>query len=199
MGKSTTTNKCKRVPDLWRPVKIKRYYAKNGRLIPTTKRGKEIKQQWNYNKYNIFARYFGLKNKPSTGSKRKWMPIWAMKSHMLGADQFIEFISLPMTGMRRETKLIRNAGIQIKWLMKNHMLRADQFIEFIFTCDRNVTWNEVHLNCRNTDEMWWCDFRVRICNCLNCDYNCDDHIFISTVYFVFQGIFRSCLWSVFSL
>ena len=115
MGKTTTTNKCKRVPDLWRPVKIKRYYAKNGRLILTTKRGKEIKQQWNYNKYNIFARYFGLKNKPSTGSKRKWMPIWAMESHMLGADQFIEFISLPMTGMRRETKLIRNAGIQIKW------------------------------------------------------------------------------------
>ena len=29
--------------DLWRPgsVKIKRYYAKNGRLIPTAKRGKE--------------------------------------------------------------------------------------------------------------------------------------------------------------
>ena len=41
------TNQCKRVQDLWRPesVKIKRYYAKNGRLIPTVKRGKEIKQQ----------------------------------------------------------------------------------------------------------------------------------------------------------
>ena len=122
----------------------------------------------------------------------RWRPICWWQTNLSSS-------SLPMTGMRRETKLIRNAGIQIKWLMKNHMLRADQFIEFIFTCDRNVTWNEVHLNCRNTDEMWWCDFRVRICNCLNCDYNCDDHIFISTVYFVFQGIFRSCLWSVFSL
>ena len=42
-------NQCKRVPDLWRrgSVKIKRYYAKNGRLIPTTKRGKEIKRKWN--------------------------------------------------------------------------------------------------------------------------------------------------------
>ena len=40
-------NQCKRVPDHWRPgsVKIKRYYTKNGRLIPTAKRGKEIKQQ----------------------------------------------------------------------------------------------------------------------------------------------------------
>ena len=49
---TTATNQCKR--DLWRPgsVKIKRYYAKNGRLIPTAKRGKEIKQQWNYIKTN---------------------------------------------------------------------------------------------------------------------------------------------------
>ena len=47
--KTTTTNQCKRVPDLWRTgsVKIKKYYAKNGKLIPTAKRGKEIKQQWN--------------------------------------------------------------------------------------------------------------------------------------------------------
>ena len=46
IGKTTTTNQCRRVPDLWRPrsVKIKRYYTKNGRLIPTAKRGKEIKQ-----------------------------------------------------------------------------------------------------------------------------------------------------------
>ena len=44
IGKTTTTNQCKRLPDLWRPgsVKIKRYYAKNGRLIPTAKRGKEL-------------------------------------------------------------------------------------------------------------------------------------------------------------
>ena len=44
IGKITTTNQCKRVPDLCRPGegKIKRYYAKNGRLIPTAKRGKEI-------------------------------------------------------------------------------------------------------------------------------------------------------------
>ena len=43
IGKTTTTNKCRRVPDLWRPgsVKIKRYYTKNGRLIPTAKRGKK--------------------------------------------------------------------------------------------------------------------------------------------------------------
>ena len=47
IGKTTTGNQCKRMPDLWRPgkVKIERYYAKNGRLIPTAKRGKEIKQQ----------------------------------------------------------------------------------------------------------------------------------------------------------
>ena len=36
ISKTTTTNQCKRVLDLWRPghgsVKIKRYYAKNGRL-----------------------------------------------------------------------------------------------------------------------------------------------------------------------
>ena len=46
IGKTTTTNQCRRVPDLWRPglVKIKRYCTKNGRLIPTVKRGKEIKQ-----------------------------------------------------------------------------------------------------------------------------------------------------------
>ena len=46
IGKTTTRNQCRRVPDLWRPgpVKIKRYYTKNGRLIPTAKRGKEIKQ-----------------------------------------------------------------------------------------------------------------------------------------------------------
>ena len=45
--KTTTTNQCKRVPDLWRPgsVKIKRYYAKSSRLIPTAKKGKEMKQQ----------------------------------------------------------------------------------------------------------------------------------------------------------
>ena len=49
IGKTPTTNQCRRVPDLWRPgsVKIKRYYTKNGRLIPTSKRGKEIKQPWN--------------------------------------------------------------------------------------------------------------------------------------------------------
>ena len=48
IGKTTTTNQCKRVPDLWRPgsVKIKRYCTKNGRLIPTAKRGKEMKQLW---------------------------------------------------------------------------------------------------------------------------------------------------------
>ena len=41
IGKTTTTNQYKRVPDLWRPgsVKIKRYYVKSGRLIPTAKRG----------------------------------------------------------------------------------------------------------------------------------------------------------------
>ena len=46
IGKTTTTKQCKRVPDLWRPgsVKIKRYYAKNGRLISGVKGGKEIKQ-----------------------------------------------------------------------------------------------------------------------------------------------------------
>ena len=46
IGKTTTTNQCRRVPDVWRPgsVAIKRYYTKNGRLIPTVKRGKEIKQ-----------------------------------------------------------------------------------------------------------------------------------------------------------
>ena len=43
IGKTTTTNQCRRVPELWRPgsVKIKRYYTKNGRLIPTAKREKE--------------------------------------------------------------------------------------------------------------------------------------------------------------
>ena len=47
IGKTTTTNQCRRVPDLWRPgsIKIKRYYTNNGRLISTAKRGKEIKQQ----------------------------------------------------------------------------------------------------------------------------------------------------------
>ena len=47
ISKTTATNQCKRVPDLRRPgsVRIKRYYAKNGRLIPTAKRGKEIKQR----------------------------------------------------------------------------------------------------------------------------------------------------------
>ena len=42
------------------------------------------------------------------------------------------------------------------WVMKTHMLAADQFIEFVFTRDRNDTWNEVNLNCGNTDEieMW---------------------------------------------
>ena len=43
ISKTTATNQCRRVPDLWRPgsVKIKRYYTKNGRLIPTAKRGKD--------------------------------------------------------------------------------------------------------------------------------------------------------------
>ena len=47
IDKITTTNQCKRVLYLWRPgsVKIERYYAKNGRLMPTAKRGKEVKQQ----------------------------------------------------------------------------------------------------------------------------------------------------------
>ena len=47
ISKTTATNQCKRVPDLRRPgsVRIKRYYAKNGRLIPTAKRGKGIKQR----------------------------------------------------------------------------------------------------------------------------------------------------------
>ena len=42
---------------------------------------------------------------------------------------------------------------QLSYSMKAHMLRADHFIEFIFTRDRNETWNEVDLNCENTDEM----------------------------------------------
>ena len=47
--KTTKTNQCRRVPDLWRPgsVKIKRCYIKNGRLIPKAKRRKEIRQSWN--------------------------------------------------------------------------------------------------------------------------------------------------------
>ena len=46
IGKTTTTNQCRGVPNLWRPgsVKITIYYTKNGRLIPTAKRGKEINQ-----------------------------------------------------------------------------------------------------------------------------------------------------------
>ena len=44
-------------------LKSKDTVQKNGRLIPAAKRGKEVKQ--------IFARYFGLKNKPCTGAKRK--------------------------------------------------------------------------------------------------------------------------------
>ena len=45
IGKTTTTNQYRRVPDLWRPgsVKIKRYYTKNDRLTPTAMRGKENK------------------------------------------------------------------------------------------------------------------------------------------------------------
>ena len=45
IGKTTTTNQYRRVPDLWRAglVKIKRYYTKSGRLIPRAKRGKENK------------------------------------------------------------------------------------------------------------------------------------------------------------
>ena len=43
IAKTTTTNQCRRVPNLWRPgpVKIKRYYTRNGRLIPTAKSEKE--------------------------------------------------------------------------------------------------------------------------------------------------------------
>ena len=37
------------------------------------------------------------------------------------------------------------------WAMKTHMFGADQIIESIFTCDRNETWNEVDLNCGNTE------------------------------------------------
>ena len=39
------------------------------------------------------------------------------------------------------------------WALKTHMLGTDQFIEFIFTRDKNETWNEVDLNCENTDEI----------------------------------------------
>ena len=62
IGKTTTTNQCRRVPNLWRPgsVKMKIYCTKNGRLIPTAKRGKEIKQPWNLNKYNILGRLVSI-------------------------------------------------------------------------------------------------------------------------------------------
>ena len=45
IGKTTTTNQYRRVPNLRKAgrVKIKRYYTKSGRLIPTQKRGKENK------------------------------------------------------------------------------------------------------------------------------------------------------------
>ena len=68
ISKTTTTNQCRRVPDLWRPgsVKVKRYYTKNGRLIPTAKRGKEIKKTVKLTQVQYIRRYFGLKNKPST-------------------------------------------------------------------------------------------------------------------------------------
>ena len=49
-----------------------------------------------------------------------------------------------------------------------HMLGADLFIELIFTGDRNETW-------RARPEKF---FRAKICNCLNCFYNWDDHISI---------------------
>ena len=38
IGKTTTTNQCNRVTDLWRPGSVK---IKNGRLIPTAKRAEK--------------------------------------------------------------------------------------------------------------------------------------------------------------
>ena len=62
------------LPGNWKKhiARPSRHYTKNGELIPTAKKGKEIQQQWKQVQY--IARYFGLKNKPSTRAKRKWMP-----------------------------------------------------------------------------------------------------------------------------
>ena len=39
-------------------------------------------------------------------------------------------------------------------------------------------------------------FRAKICSCLNCNYNCDDHIFISSVFPQFKITFNQYLTSV---
>ena len=52
--------------------------------------------------------------------------------------------------------------------MKTHMLEAGQFIELILTHG---------------------SFWAKICNCLDCDYNCDNNIFISSV---FKITFSQC-------
>ena len=55
---------------------------------------------------------------------------WAMKTHLLKANQFMELefrSSSPVTGMRREMKLIWTAGIQLK-------LRCDHR-----SCNRNLS------------------------------------------------------------
>ena len=54
-------------------------------------------------------------------------------------------------------KLIGTAGIQVKW-------RCDR------SCNRNLS-----------------NFQVKICNGLNFDYNCDDHISISSVFSHFKS------------
>ena len=68
-----------------------------------------------------------------------------------------------------------------KQAMKTHMLGADQFTEFIFTHDRNEMQNEVDFNCGKI--FFW----TKICSCLNCDYNCDDHIFRPSVFLQFKS------------
>ena len=60
--RQTEAKGCRIFSDL-NQLKSNHTVQKNGRLIPAAMRAKEVTQ--------IFARYFGLKNKPCTGAKRE--------------------------------------------------------------------------------------------------------------------------------
>ena len=96
-----------------------------------------------------------------------------------------------VSGLQQDSKPMASAVVlqgTTKWAMKTHMLVADQFIEFIFTHDRNEMQNEVDLNCRKN--CFW----TKICNCLNCHYNCDDHIFRPSVFLQFKSTSFHVQW-----
>ena len=133
-------------------------------------------------------------------------PDWAMKTHMLWADHFIKFIFTYDTNemwngvdlncqnidememwssqLQSQFKRLQILGqkffSELQWCTPYWSAPSIYIWVFIAQLEEHCSTNREAMGSTPVEALKFF-FRAKICNCLNCDYNCDDHISIPAV------------------